>query len=159
MNHSLLLLRDVIESDLAIFFTQQQDPEANHMAAFTAKDPKDREAFDRRWHRILQDSTTVTQTIVYNQEVAGSVSRYRSALGLEVTYWLGREFWGKGIATKALAMFLKAQPERPCYARVARDNRASHRVLEKCGFLIVAGARGFAEARQEEIEEFVLQLN
>jgi RimJ/RimL family protein N-acetyltransferase len=159
MNHPLLLLRDVIESDLAIFFVQQQDPEANHMAAFTVKDPSDREVFDKRWRRILRDSTIVTQSIIYNQEVAGSVSCYQSELGSEVTYWLGKEFWGKGIAPKALAMFLQAQPKRPCYARVATDNLASRRVLERCGFVVTAEECGFAEVCQADIAELILQLS
>lgn len=158
MNHPLLILRDVTERDLATFFTQQQDPEANQMAAFTVKDPRDREAFDKRWRRILQDSTVVIQTILYDQEVAGSILRYQSELGPEVSYWLGREFWGKGIATNALAMFLDAQCARPSYARVAKDNLASRRVLERCGFVVIAEERGFAEARQAEIEELVLRL-
>jgi len=48
-----LLLRDVVEDDLSIFFEQQLDPEANSMAAFTAKDPTNRGAFTEHWCRIL----------------------------------------------------------------------------------------------------------
>jgi RimJ/RimL family protein N-acetyltransferase len=76
----------------------------------------------------------------------------------EVTYWIGRSFWGKGIATAALMSFLTIDPTRPLHARVAGDNVASHRVLEKCGFRVVAKERSFAEARSGEIEEFVLRL-
>ena len=43
-------------------------------------------------------------------------------------------------------------------ARVAKDNLGSRRVLEKRGFAIVGEARGFANARGEEIEELVLEL-
>jgi len=76
----------------------------------------------------------------------------------EVTYWIGRSYWGRGIATSALRAFLTIDRSRPLHARVAHDNVASHRVLEKCGFRLVATERGFAEARSGEIEEFVLRL-
>jgi RimJ/RimL family protein N-acetyltransferase len=76
----------------------------------------------------------------------------------EVTYWIGRSYWGKGIATGALRAFLTVDPARPLHPRVASDNVASHRVLEKCGFRVVATERSFAEARSGEIEEFVLRL-
>ena len=75
-----------------------------------------------------------------------------------MSYWIGREFWGKGIATKALAVFLSAVKARPLYARAAKDNIASLRVLEKCGFAITGYERGFANARGEEVEEVVLEL-
>jgi RimJ/RimL family protein N-acetyltransferase len=157
MSQPTITLRSVIKNDLEIFFIQQQDPVGNQMAAFTVKDPTDREAFDKRWQRILQDPNNVVQTILYNQSIAGSVLRYQSELGPEVSYWLGREFWGKGIATKALALFLEAQTERPLFARVATDNLTSRRVLERCGFEVIAKERSFAEARQAEIDEMVLR--
>jgi RimJ/RimL family protein N-acetyltransferase len=77
----------------------------------------------------------------------------------EVTYWIGRSHWGKGIATGALYAFLAVDPSRPLHARVAYDNVASRRVLEKCGFRVIATERGFAEARSAEIEELVLRLD
>ncbi len=76
----------------------------------------------------------------------------------ELTYWIGRSYWGKGIATSALNAFLTVDRSRPLHARVASDNVASRRVLEKCGFRVVATERGFAEARSAEIEEVVLRL-
>src|SRR5262249_35348001 len=93
-------------------------------------------------------------------QVAGSIGAFVAPWSgkLEVTYWIGREFWGKGIATKALAVFLSAVNVRPLYARAARDNIASLRVLEKCGFTITGYERGFANARGEEVEEVVLEL-
>jgi RimJ/RimL family protein N-acetyltransferase len=75
-----------------------------------------------------------------------------------VSYWLGKEYWGKGIATEALGLFLGIIEERPLYARAAKDNAASIRVLEKCGFVISGCERGFANARGEEIDEVVLVL-
>ena len=78
----------------------------------------------------------------------------------EVTYWLGKHYWGKGLATRALSTFLThANPTRPIYARAAKDNIGSLRVLEKCGFKIIGEDSGFANARGKEIEEFLLELH
>lgn len=155
-----LSLREVAEDDLPLFFGFQLDPEANHMAAFTAKDPTDREAFTAHWNKILADPTTINRTIVLDGLVVGSVSSYEEAGKPEVTYWIGRAHWGKGIATRALAAFLvQANTARPIYARVAKDNLGSRRVLEKCGFRVIGEAKGFANARGEEIEELVLELS
>jgi RimJ/RimL family protein N-acetyltransferase len=154
-----LLLRNVVNDDLTVFFEYQLDPEANYMAAFTAKDPTNQEAFMAHWRRILADQTTTNRTILFNGRVAGSVASYEEKGKPEVTYWLGKEYWGKGIATSALREFLTQHNKtRPIYARVAKDNLASRRVLEKCGFKIIGEAKGFANARGREIEEFLLEL-
>ena len=154
-----LLLRDVVNDDLPVFFENQLNQEANYMAAFTAKDPTNQEAFMAHWHKILADETNIIQTILFNGHVAGSVSSYEDEGKPEVTYWLGKEYWGKGIATWALAEFLTQHNKtRPIYARVAKDNLGSRRVLEKCDFAIIGESKGFANARGQEIEEFVLEL-
>lgn len=155
----LTCLREVLESDLPILFEQQRDPDANYMAAFTVKDPDDREAYLARWRRILADASVIMQIILYDGQVAGSVLSYEDSDRREVSYWLGKEFWGKGIATQALAAYLVLVKARPIYARAARDNIASLRVLEKCGFTICGEDRGFANARGVEVEEFVLVLS
>ena len=154
-----LLLRNVVNEDLPIFFEYQLDQGANYMAAFTARDPTDQEAFLAHWHRILADKTNIIQTILFNRQVAGSVSSYEEEGKPEVTYWLGKDYWGKGIATWALKEFLAQKNQiRPIYARVAKDNIGSRRVLEKCGFKIIGESKGFANARGQEIEEFLLEL-
>ena len=154
-----LVLRDFVEDDLLILFAQQLDPEANYMAAFTARDPTDRETFTAHWNRILADATVIIKTIVCDGQVVGSVLSYEEAGKPEVSYWIGREYWGKGFATRALSDFLAhGNMTRPIYARVARDNLGSRRVLEKCGFTITGEAKGFANERGEEIEELTLEL-
>ena len=154
-----VVLRDVTDSDLPVFFEQQLDAEANWMAAFTAKDPSDRDAFMAHWARIRADPTNVIQTILEEGRVAGSVSSYQEEPGKpEVTYWLGKEFWGRGIATRALAAFLARMSARPVYARAAKDNAGSLRVLEKCGFTITGEGKGFASARGMDVEEYLLTL-
>jgi RimJ/RimL family protein N-acetyltransferase len=153
-------LRNVLEADLPIFFTYQLDPEAQAMAAFTSKERANREAFMAHWHRILADPTTINQTIVVDGQVAGSVSSYQHDGHSEVTYWLGKSYWGQGLATRALTEFLThVDPTRPIYARAVKDNIGSLRVLEKCGFRIIGEDKGFANARGKEVEEFLLQLH
>jgi len=154
-----LLLRDVVNDDLPIFFEQQLNKEAIHMAAFTSKDPTNQEAFTAHWLRNLANETTINKAIIFNGQVAGSVASYVYEGRPEVTYWLGKEYWGKGIATWALKELLTHYNKtRPIYARVAKDNLSSRRVLEKCGFKIISESKGFANARGQEIEELLLQL-
>jgi RimJ/RimL family protein N-acetyltransferase len=153
-----LTLRQVTPDDLPILFENMRDPVAVHMAAFTAKDPDDRAAFDAHWAKILTNPNGSIRTIVVGGQVAGSVLCYQSELGPEVSYWIGREFWGRGIATAALKAFLAAQTTRPLYARAVKDNAGSLRVLEKCGFAVVGDDKGFANGRGEEVEEYILRL-
>ena len=153
-----LQLRAVIESDLPIFFAYHQDPGALHMAAFTAKDPADWHAFLVHWRRNLAAPTVIIRTILVDGAVAGSVLSYETDGEPEVSYWLGRKFWGRGIATTALARFLaEVSPQRPIFARVAKDNLGSRRVLEKCSFVVIGEDKGFANARSAEIEELILR--
>ena len=153
-------LRPVRESDLDVFFEHQLDPEANRMAAFSAADPGDREAYMAKWTRILAEGRTPIRAIVVDGEVVGNVFCWTDeALGTpEVSYWIGRAHWGKGYATRALALFLGEITERPLLGRAAHDNVGSLRVLEKCGFRVVGADRGFANARGEEIDELILEL-
>ncbi len=150
-----VLLRDVTEVDLPIFFAQQLDPDANQMAGFAARD---RATFMAHWTRILGDETITKKTILYDGQVAGNVVSFVQSGKREVGYWLGKECWGKGVATKALAAFLGHVRERPLYAHVAKHNIASLRVLEKCGFTITAGDKGFPDSGGEGVEEFILTL-
>ncbi|GHD84495.1 GNAT family N-acetyltransferase [Streptomyces naganishii] len=152
-----VVLREVHDSDLPVFFRQMNDPEALRMAAFTPKDPADRDAFDAHWRKI-RASSDVPRTILADGDVVGTAAVYGEPGEREVTYWIDRAYWGRGIATAALAALLAEVPERPLYARAAADNAGSLRVLGKCGFRRTATARGFAEARGEEIDEVVLTL-
>ncbi|MGX1563590.1 GNAT family N-acetyltransferase [Streptomyces sp. NPDC055506] len=150
-------LRTVHDSDLPVFFRQMNDPEALHMAAFTPKDPADRDAFDAHWAKILS-SSAVVRTVLADGDVVGSTAVYGEPGEREVTYWIDRAYWGKGIATEALRTLITEVDDRPLYARAASDNVGSLRVLEKCGFRTVASATGYAQARGAEIDETVLLL-
>lgn len=153
-----LELREVQDDDLAGLFEQWADPVAVRMAAFTAPNHMDREAFDSRWTRLRADETILNRAIVVDGALAGTIGSWGDRSERELTYWIGRDYWGRGIATAALAAFLSVEQTRPLHARVAADNVASRRVLEKCGFVVVATDRGFAHARSAEIEELVLRL-
>lgn len=125
-------LRDVEPGDLEIFYEQQLDPDATRMAAFPSRD---RAAFDAHWAKnILANPDAITQTIVVDSQVAGNVGSWRQDGLRLVSYWIGKEHWGKGVATRALAAFLQVVTERPLHAHVVKHNIGSIRVLEKNGF-------------------------
>jgi len=67
---------------------------------------------------------------------------------LDIGYWLGRDYWGKGYATEAVRLVLSFVAHNkwtkyPMFAMVSPDNAASRRVLEKCGFALVAPKPAF----------------
>jgi RimJ/RimL family protein N-acetyltransferase len=128
----LSVLRDVLESDLPVFFEHQRDPEATAMADFPARD---REAFDAHWERLLADPSLYKKTIVFEGQVAGNIGSWVQDGRRLVGYWIGKEFWGKGLATQALGELIEELDTRPLYAYVAKANIGSIRVLEKCGFV------------------------
>ena len=130
-----VVLRDVVSDDIPVFFEHQLDQVASRLAGFPVRTW---DAHASHWARILDDATIVAQTVVDDGRVAGNVVSFVQNDAREVGYWLGREFWGRGIATEALAAFLGIEGRRPLYAYVARQNAASRRVLEKCGFVLVA---------------------
>ena len=136
-------LRPVIESDLPLFYAHQLDPEATHMAAFTSRD---HDAFMTHWRKILADEATIVRTILVEGEVAGNVVSWEEDGAREVGYWIDKAFWGKGIATRALTLYLELVPVRPLHAHVAAHNVGSIRVLEKCGFNISGPEASDAEA-------------
>ncbi len=144
--------------DLNSFFQFQLDQEANYLAAFTARDPNDKSAYIEKYTKFLTDPSKIMRTIKINDEIVGSISKFMIENDAEITYWIDRKFWGQGIATTALKELLKIEPNRPIYGRVAFDNYGSQKVLEKCGFVKIGKDKGFANARQAEIEEYIYKL-
>ena len=149
-------LRDVTGADVAVFLVQQADPEASRMAAFPVRD---RATHFAHWEKILADPTLGKQTIVVGGRVAGNVVSFTLAGERLVGYWLGREFWGQGIATRALAAYLALEPARPLHARVAKANPASMRVLEKCGFRVVGKDRAPASPGEPPVDEWIYRYD
>lgn len=156
---ALVSLRPVERRDLNSFFEHLQDPVAVWMAAFTPADPSDREAFDAHWNRLLTDDTIITRTIEDDaHHIVGHIASFDMLGDREVTYWVDRAAWGRGIATGALRQFLDIDNTRPLHGRASADNAGSIRAMEKCGFVIVEQTSGFATARNEEVDEIVLRV-
>ena len=150
-----ITLRPVKKSDLPIFFEQQLDPEATTMAAFPSRD---KEAFNAHWEKVMANESNITRTIEVDDQVVGYLGSWEMEGERVVGYWLGKEFWGKGIATEALKQFLGVVKTRPLFSHVAKHNIGSMRVLEKCGFVII-GEDKYVNIGKEEVEEFVLKLS
>ena len=152
-------LRPLEDRDLDTIFQHWTDPESIRMAAFTAEDQTDRRAFLDRMSRLRADPNASNRVIDVDGAIAGTIASFRIDDQLEVTYWVDRAQWGRGIASAALQLLLAETAERPVHARAASDNVGSLRVLEKAGFRRVGVDRGFARARGEEIEETILRLD
>ena len=128
-------LRDVGADDLPLFFEHQRDPIAVAMVAFRSRD---RAAFDEHWAKLLANDFCLKKTIVVDGQVAGNIGSWTSDGKREIGYWIDRALWGRGIATEALSAFLRLEQTRPLHAGVAKHNAASIRVLQKCGFTLLA---------------------
>ena len=153
MTHEVRL-RDVEPADLPIFYEQQLDADATRMAAFPSRD---RAAFDAHWEKnVLGNPSAIKQTIMFGDQVAGNIGSWPQDGVRLVGYWIGKKYWGNGIATRALKSFLTIVTDRPLYAHVAKHNVASIRVLEKCGFNF--DGEESVEDSGAEIVELVLVL-
>jgi RimJ/RimL family protein N-acetyltransferase len=148
-----VLLRDVTDDDLPVLFENQRDLEAIRVAAFPSRDA---EAFAAHWAKIRVDPTVIIRTITFNDQVAGSIGSFNRDGRRLVGYWLGRAFWGRGIATRALTEILKLEPTRPLFAQVAKSNLASFRVLEKNGFAI--HSETIFDLNGEMVEDWIMAL-
>lgn len=150
----LVRLRDVVDADLETLFEHQRDPVAFRMAAFVARN---RDAFMEHWRQnILGDDAVVKKAILCDDEVVGNVVCYQRSGEWLIGYWLGRPFWGQGIATRAMGLFVAEVAVRPIHALVAKDNAGSIRVLEKCGFVVTGEDR--SPGLDGDVEEFVFTL-
>ena len=148
-------LRPVVEADLEAFYEQQADPESVELAALPARS---REEHFPHWRKSLADETTLARTIDIDGVAAGHiVSFLRDGLEpREVGYWIAREYWGRGVATAALAAFLEEETRRPLTAGVAIHNIASRRVLEKCGFTVI---ETLTDPKGDGVDEWHLRLD
>ena len=149
-------LRAVEDDDLDVFFGHQADAVATEMAAFPARD---RERFDAHWAKVRLDETAVVRTIVADGAVAGNICSWPDGGRRLVGYWIGREHWGRGVATCALGLFVaEVVPQRPLYAHVVAHNAGSIRVLQKCGFRRDPAQEAQAPAPEDGIEELIFVL-
>jgi RimJ/RimL family protein N-acetyltransferase len=149
-------LRSVTDADIEVFYEQQLDAEARRVAVFPLRD---HDTFTTHWRdRILANEDNYAWTIDADGQVAGHMLCFPRDGKREVGYWLGRDYWGRGIATAALAAMLREVRERPLYAYVVRSNVGSIRVLEKCGFRTIGSELHVDEQTGEEIDEVLLEL-
>lgn len=152
-------LRPTQAADLETLFEFQLDKISGFLAAFMPQDPTDKSAYLAKHTKLLNDPTVNNQTILLGNSIVGSIAKFVIEGDAEITYWVDRKFWGCGIATKALKEFLVIETTRPIFGRVAFDNFGSQKVLGKCGFIKIGSDKGFANARQAVIEEFIYKLN
>jgi RimJ/RimL family protein N-acetyltransferase len=154
-----IVLRSVHDSDLDAIFVMQQDAEAVRMAAFTAPDPTDRAAFDAHMARIRTSPDVSVYAITLEDELVGTAGAFVMEGEREVTYWVDRARWGRGIATAALAELIAREPVRPLFARAASANAGSIAVLGKNGFVEIGRERSYASGVNAEIEETIFRLD
>ena len=154
-----MIIRKTIQDDLETLFKNQRDKEANVMAAFTAEDPNDKVAYMAKWSKIVDNDQVNMQTVLLESQIVGSVLHFSMDGEINVSYWIGKTYWGKGIASQALSLFVHQVSERPLFGRVAFDNIGSQKVLEKCGFEEIGTDVYFANARGKEIEEKIYRLD
>jgi RimJ/RimL family protein N-acetyltransferase len=151
----LIRLRTVERADLPRICQMQLDPELNRLAVTI---PRSAEVFHAHWADALRDPGRTAKAILLGEELVGNVCCFRRDGRANVGYWVSREHWGKGIASRALALLLLEVSERPLYAHVATSNGASLRVLQKCGFVVERVQVSPASDRYPECEAAVLVL-
>lgn len=117
--------------DLGVLHAHECDAESGRMAGVK---PRDEATFRARWASVFEDATVVPRAIVVDGELAGQVTCFERDGQPWIGYWIGRDWWGRGIATRALGALLGEVERRPLYAMVASWNAASRRVLERNGF-------------------------
>jgi RimJ/RimL family protein N-acetyltransferase len=155
----VIALRPVDDSDLDALFEQQRDAASVWMAAFTVRDPTDRGAFDAHMSRLRGSPDILLRAVTCDGRLVGSIGSFVLEGDTEITYWIDRSAWGRGIASRALALLLDLVAVRPLHARAASDNTGSLRVLQKAGFRVVGTETSYANARSTEIEETILRLD
>ena len=154
-----IVLRQSINSDIPIFFENQADEGALFMSAFTSKDPLNKEAYIKKWERLIEIESINMQTILWDNEIVGCVVKFVMEGDSDITYAINKKFWGQGMATEAVNQFLDIEKTRPLFGRTAFDNIGSQKVLERNGFVRIGENEAFANARDEKIKEYIYKLD
>lgn len=156
MNH--IELRDLDDDDLDAIFEMMRDPEAVVMAAFTADDPNDRAAYDAWIARQRADDDVLYQVVTENGGFAGTAAVFTIDGDREVSFWIARHAWNRGVATAALRLLVSREAVRPLFARAAAHNEAAIAVFRHCGFTEVSRNVAYAPGLAREVEELVFVL-
>jgi RimJ/RimL family protein N-acetyltransferase len=154
-----MILRDMTEADLDILFDIQDDDVGRHMAGFMSPEDANRDSYVARQRRFLADDKITKKVILVDDQIVGSIASFVVEGDTEVTYWIRRDLWGRGIATAALAALLREVTVRPLFARAAADNAGSARVLLRNGFTRVGEETSYADARASELTEHIYRLD
>lgn len=127
-------LRECTDADLETLFEHQAHPEVKALAEHPGRE---RDAFYLHMKtKVLGYPGNTFLVIDVDGAVAGNVCAWHQDGKLWVGYLLGREWWGRGLASRAVAEMLAVHlKERPAFADVAKANLPSQRVLEKNGFV------------------------
>lgn len=155
----MIELKEFDFSVIPDLFKFHQEPEANQMAAFIRDDYKDYNLFFKRWEQITKNEENTLNLIYCDKTLVGYICAYKLFNEINVGYWLGKEFWGRGIASFALKLFISKFKNKTLFARVAFDNIASIRVLEKCGFSLISEELFYSNFRKIKIKELVYKFN
>jgi RimJ/RimL family protein N-acetyltransferase len=154
--HEQVRLRPVQPGDLPEMFQWQLDPESNRMAVVN---PRTREDFDAHWDQALKDPAIAAKAILADNVFVGFISFFPRDGHNHVGYWIDRAFWGRGVASRALQLFLQEVHQRPLIATAATSNGASLRILQKCGFILERMQHSPGSERYPECEEAVFILS
>lgn len=148
-----------VEGDFPALYAFQNDEEAQYQAGGGRVFASLEDYVDHM--QTALDGGADIQTILYEGHVAGYLATFDRLGNREVSYWIGRAYWNKGIATRALKLWLETTslPDAGLYARVMKDHPASARVLEKCGFARVGEDRFHSDIRGGDVEEYLYRLD
>lgn len=151
-------LRDIADDDLDAVFEMMRDPEGIARAAFTAKDPDDRSSFDAWMARNRANPSARVQVVTEDGGFAGTAGTFSVDGDREITYWIARHAWGRGVATAVIELLIALEPERPLYARAAALNTASVAALRRAGFAEISRNDAYAPGVGRNVEEIVFAL-
>ncbi len=139
---AMIELRDYKESDAAQLVELANNVNVSQYLVYTFPHPYTLD--DAVWWITAgsRENGAITKAVEYHGELIGSVgitpqAGWKSHTA-EIGYWLGEEFWGRGIATQVLERMTNevfaGERWNKLFAPVLSPNQASMRVLEKNGY-------------------------
>ncbi len=130
--------------------------------------PKITKKFEQDWIKkeisnyILKEPKTLSFAIILNDKLIGIVNSgitdYEND-ATEIGFWIGEKYWGKGIMTNALKLFIKELNKKHrlkrIVARVVISNSASCKILKKCGFKLEGTQRKIIKGKNKYHDLYV----
>ena len=162
----MITLRDYNVTDIDRLVALANNRNVSRYLVYTFPYPYTRS--DAKWWIEVgsKANKAITKVIELEGEFVGSVgfhpqSGWRSHVA-EIGYWIGEDYWGRGLATLALKRMSDHAFTLPAlkklYAPVLGANQASKRVLEKCGFALegVFKKEVFKDGQYHDIHQYAL---